>query len=426
MFRKRVSSSAGAGRSSSGGGRAPGGHSSHGSRGGFSRGGGRGSFGGHSRSPSRFSKGGPRIDINRFVNKAKPVVAEAAYVPKNNFADFDIHPKLKENIIKKGFQATTPIQDQAIPHILKGTDVVGIANTGTGKTAAFLIPLINKIFHNKSEKALIVVPTRELGQQILDEFHTFADKSGLRAALCIGGASMGLQKRDLRYHPNFVIGTPGRLRDLIEQRCIDLSQFKNIILDEADRMVDMGFIADIRFLIGLMPKERHSLFFSATISKEIEVLIRTFLRSEHISISVKSGDTAASVDQDIIRVPNKEKKLEVLHELLLKPEFQKVLIFGRTKHGVEKLSVMLGKLGHKIGSIHGDKPQSKRQQALNDFKSEKTKVLVATDVAARGLDIPNVSHVINYDVPQTYEDYVHRIGRTGRANKTGIALTFVE
>lgn len=429
MFRKRVSSnSASTGRTSfggaSGGSRAPGGRAG-GSRGGFSRGGGRsGGFGG--RSPSRFSKGGPRIDINRFINKAKPVVAEAAYVPKNKFADFDIHPKLKENIVKKGFESTTPIQDQAIPHILKGTDVVGIANTGTGKTAAFLIPLINKVFHNKSERALIVVPTRELGQQILDEFHTFADRSGLRAALCIGGASMGLQKRDLRYNPNFVIGTPGRLRDLIEQRCIDLSQFKNIILDEADRMVDMGFIADIRFLIGLMPKERHSLFFSATISKEIEVLIRTFLRAEHISISVKSGDTAASVDQDIIRVPNKEKKLEVLHELLMKPEFQKVLIFGRTKHGVEKLCVMLAKLGHKVASIHGDKPQSKRQQALNDFKAEKIKILVATDVAARGIDIPNVSHVINFDIPQTYEDYVHRIGRTGRANKTGIALTFVE
>jgi superfamily II DNA/RNA helicase len=191
-------------------------------------------------------------------------------------------------------------------------------------------------------------------------------------------------------------------------------------------MVDMGFIADIKFLLGLMPTERHSLFFSATISKEIEGLMKSFLRDQHITVSVKSRDTSANVDQDIIRVPSREKKLQVLHELLQRPEFSKVLIFGKTKHGVEKLSVMLSKMGHKVASIHGDKPQSKRQRALDDFKKEKINILVATDVAARGLDIPDVSHVINYDIPMTYEDYIHRIGRTGRANKKGIALTFVE
>lgn len=423
MFRKRVgtgSSSSGQRPSFGGGGRTGGGNG-----GSMSRGGG---FGGSRRfgSQKRFSRGGPRIDVSRFINKAATLAPEAPYVAKNKFADFDIHPKLKENIVAKGYVSTTPIQDQSIPHILQGKDVVGIANTGTGKTAAFLIPLINKVFHSKTEKALIVVPTRELGQQILDEFNAFARNSGLHAALCIGGASMGLQKRDLRAGPNFIIGTPGRLMDLIEQKCINLAQFKNIVLDEADRMVDMGFIADIKYLLSLMPKERHSLFFSATLSRDIEVLIKTFLKPDFVSISVKSRDTSANVDQDIVRIPNKEKKMDVLHDLLTRPEFQKVLIFGKTKHGVEKIFVMLGNLGHKVASIHGDKPQSKRQQALNEFKQERIKVLVATDVAARGLDIPDVTHVINFDIPQTYDDYIHRIGRTGRANKKGIALTFVD
>jgi len=387
-----------------------------------------GRFGGQRRleRKARFPKGAPKIDVSRFVNKAVSVEPEKEYVSKHQFSDFAIHPKLKENIVRKGFEKTTPIQDQTIPHILEGKDVVGIANTGTGKTAAFLIPLIHKIFHHKHERALIIVPTRELAQQILDEFQVFSKHSGLRAVLCIGGASMGFQIRDLRRIPSFVIGTPGRLKDLINRKALNISSFRNIVLDEADRMVDMGFIADIKFLLGLMPTERHSLFFSATISKEIEGLMKSFLRDQHITVSVKSRDTSANVDQDIIRVPSREKKLQVLHELLQRPEFSKVLIFGKTKHGVEKLSVMLSKMGHKVASIHGDKPQSKRQRALDDFKKEKINILVATDVAARGLDIPDVSHVINYDIPMTYEDYIHRIGRTGRANKKGIALTFVE
>lgn len=365
-----------------------------------------------------------KIDISRFINKATVTETVEEYVPQHQFADFPIHLKLKENIAKKGYIQTTPIQDKAIPHVLEGKDIVGIANTGTGKTAAFLIPLINKVFHDRNQKVLIMVPTRELAVQIQQEYDGFSKGSGLRAVTCIGGASISTQMRDLRYACNFVIGTPGRLKDLIERKRLDLSEFHNLVLDEADRMVDMGFIQDIKYLLSLMPTERQSLFFSATMSKEISSLIHGFLRSP-ITVSVKSGDTAANIEQDIIRV-TKTNKLETLCDLLRKPEFTRVLIFGKTKRGVERLTLALQKLEYKAESIHGDKPQSKRQYALDQFKRGQIRILIATDVAARGIDVSDVSHVINFDMPQTYEDYVHRIGRTGRANKKGFALTFIE
>ncbi len=365
-----------------------------------------------------------KIDVSRFINKATVTETIEEYVPQHQFSDFAIHHKLKENIAKKGYIQTTPIQDKAIPHVLDGKDVVGIANTGTGKTAAFLIPLINKVFHDKKQKVLIMVPTRELAVQIQEEYAGFSKGSGLRSVTCIGGASIMMQIRDLRSPHNFIIGTPGRLKDLIERKRLNLSDFHNLVLDEADRMVDMGFIQDIKYLLSLMPADRQSLFFSATISKEISGLIHGFLR-QPVTVSVKSGDTSANVEQDIIRV-TKTNKLEVLCELLKKPEFTRVLIFGKTKRGVEKLTVALQKLEYKAESIHGDKPQSKRQRALEQFKKGMVRILIATDVAARGIDVSDVSHVINFDMPQTYEDYVHRIGRTGRANKKGFALTFVE
>jgi superfamily II DNA/RNA helicase len=213
------------------------------------------------------------------------------------------------------------------------------------------------------------------------------------------------------------------LKDLIYRRCIDLSKFATIVLDEADRMLDMGFINDMKFVMAKMPAKRHTLFFSATMSREIEVLIKQFLNNPVI-VSVRTGDTSKNVDQDIVRVTG--DKIDILKNLLKQNDFQKVLVFGKTKHGVEKLSRRLIEHGFKADSIHGDKPHSKRQRALNAFKDNSLTILVATDVAARGLDIPNVSHVINYDVPATYEDYVHRIGRTGRGNKKGTALTFIE
>lgn len=363
-------------------------------------------------------------DVSKFINKA--VITEQAphFVPEHQFTDFKIEDRLKRTISAKGYKTPTPIQDRAIPHVLRGSDVVGIANTGTGKTAAFLIPLINKVLLNPKENALIVVPTRELAIQIDEELKAFTRGLRIFSAVCVGGASMGAQIKMLRYQNNFVIGTPGRLKDLIEQKYLNLSQFRTVVLDEADRMLDMGFINDMKFMMSLMPKERHTLFFSATMSRDIESLIKAFLK-EPVSISVKTGDTPKSVDQDIIRTGGKNK-IDVLHDLLSDAEFKKVLVFGRTKHGVEKLSKVLIERGFKAESIHGNKNLSKRRHALTLFKNNHIQVLVATDVAARGLDIVDISHVINYDLPATYDDYVHRIGRTGRGSKKGKALTFIE
>jgi ATP-dependent RNA helicase RhlE len=395
------------------------------------------SFGGPSRRPfgKPFNKGGNRggkkfgtmsaFDPSRFINKAVITEQVEHFVPEHKFADFLIEEKLKQNIIKKGYVDPTPIQDRAIPHVLRGSDVVGIANTGTGKTAAFLIPLINKVLLNKNERVLIMVPTRELAVQIGDELRGFTPGLQIYSATCVGGASIGPQISDLRRKPNFVIGTPGRLKDLLERKALVLSAFNTAVLDEADRMLDMGFINDMRTILSLLPKPRHTLFFSATLSTEIERLIGEFL-NEPVRISVKTRETAASIEQDIVRIPRGTDKLTVLHDLLIQPGFDKVLIFGRTKHGVEKLSKTLVTKGFKAESIHGNKTQNKRQRALDLFKRDHVRVLVATDVAARGLDISGVSHVINYDLPSSHEDYIHRIGRTGRAGKKGKALTFIE
>lgn len=372
---------------------------------------------------------GERIDPNRFINKAVITEETEHFRPEHLFQDFKLDEHLKNAIAKKGYEIPTPIQDKAIPHILRGADIVGIANTGTGKTGAFLIPLIQKVRLGKHEQVLIVAPTRELAIQIDQELKEFA--AGLKtqpkifSVCCVGGASIGPQLSALRYEYSFLIGTPGRLKDLIERKRITLSEFQTIVLDEADRMLDMGFVHDMRFLMAGMPKSRQTLFFSATLSSDVEKFIKEFLK-EPVRISVKTRDTAQNVEQDVVRVGEGRNKLAILHDLLNQKEFSKVLIFGRTKHGVEKLSKMLSEKGFKAESIHGNKNHSKRQRALGLFKQNHIQILVATDVAARGLDIPDVSHVINYDIPATHDDYVHRIGRTGRGNKRGKALTFIE
>lgn len=396
---------------------------------GNSRGGSFGSSRGPSRGPSRAAGGrgarkGQHIDISKFINKTVITEEAVVFTPEHLFKDFLIDERLKQNILTKGYNEPTPIQDRVIPHILHGHDLVGIANTGTGKTAAFLVPLINKVLLNPKEKVIVLAPTRELAQQIEMELKGFVKGFKIFSVCCVGGAPIGRQISDLRYQNNFIIGTPGRIKDLIERKCINLAEFKSVVLDEADRMLDMGFIHDMRYMLDLMPKERHTLFFSATLSPEIGALIKDFLR-EPVMVSVKTQDTAKNVEQDVVRLKPGEDKLEVLHNLLIQPEFKKVLIFGRTKHGVEKLSVALTKKGFKAQSIHGDKSQGQRQRALDTFKRGMAQVLVATDVAARGLDIASVSHVINFDIPETYDDYVHRIGRTGRAGQKGKALTFV-
>lgn len=385
----------------------------------FNRGGRKGGYG-----KERGRNFGQYIDSSRFIRKAKSAEVVLEFVPKHSFADFLIDPRLKATMLKKGYVKPTPIQDQSIPVVLQGKDVVGIANTGTGKTAAFLIPLIDKVLKFPKEKILIVVPTRELAQQIESELKAFAFGLNIWSVVAVGGMNIQNQIRSLMRSFNFLIGTPGRLRDLIDRRRINLAEYTTVVLDEADRMLDMGFVNDIRFMVSQMPSERQTLFFSATMSEEIKVLVKDFLK-DPVSISVKTGNTSDQVDQDIVRIPPGKDKTEVLCDLLASEGFDKVLIFGRTKHGVQRLADGLSKKGFKADAIHGNKSQGQRQRALKLFKDDHVKILVATDVAARGLDIDDVSHVINFDIPATYEDYVHRIGRTGRAGKTGTAFTFV-
>jgi ATP-dependent RNA helicase RhlE len=363
----------------------------------------------------------PSMFIKKVEEQAAP---SAAYIPKHAFSDFAITDLIKENIAYKGYTSPTPIQDQAIPLLLEGRDVIGTANTGTGKTAAFLIPLVHNLLVKKIHRVLIIAPTRELAAQIQGELVYFKHKTSLNTVLCIGGVNIAPQIHLLRRDPAFVIGTPGRLKDLEEQKALSFGKFDAIVLDEVDMMLDMGFIKDIKMIISKLPQKRHSLFFSATISPEIKKVMDSFLQNP-VSISVKTRQSAENVNQDVISIAGK-KKIEVLHDLLIKPGFTKVIIFSRTKRDTEKLTRELMSRGFEVASIHGDKAQAQRKRALLAFKEDKVKILLATDVVARGIDVDDVSHVINYDMPQTHEDYIHRIGRTGRANKIGQALTFVD
>lgn len=390
----------------------------------FSSSGGRG--GGHrSGGGNKRNNRGEFIDVSRFISRAEIVEPEQIVKIDHKFEDFSFDQELKDAINKKGFVNPTPIQDKVIPHILKGKDVVGLANTGTGKTAAFLLPLITKVRLIPDEKVLILAPTRELAIQIAEELKDFTYGSKIYSTYCVGGMHIGRQIDQLRRQNHFVIGTPGRIKDLIQRGMIETKNFGTIVLDEADRMLDMGFIEDMRWILSGFPKNRQTLFFSATLSPQIEKLIHDFLQNPEM-ISVRKRETSKNIDQDVIRVGTSDNKLEVLAKMLNEKEFEKVIIFGRTKRGVEVLSKDLFKRGFKVEAIHGDKNHSQRQRALNNFKDNKARILVATDVAARGLDIPNVTHVINFDIPQTYDDYVHRIGRTGRGDSTGKAFTFVE
>jgi len=365
------------------------------------------------------------IDPNKFINKAVAPVEEVPFVPEHTFVDFGFDQRLQFNIDSHGYVLPTPIQDCAIPSVVEGRDLIGLANTGTGKTAAFLLPTIQRMLHKQAKRCLILIPTRELAIQIEEEFRMFAKGLGLYASLVVGGASVNKQQAQLARRPQFIIATPGRLKDLLENYGLKLDDFDVLVLDEADRMLDMGFIRDIRAIMSHIPEQRQTLFLSATITPDIEQLITTILK-DPVTVSVRKGETSDHVEQDVVRIDGgKEEKEAKLVELLADPEFKKVLIFGETKWGVQRLADRLAKRGLKVAAIHGNKSQPQRQKALSDFKAERVQALIATDVAARGLDIPNVSHVINYDPPKQYEDYVHRIGRTGRAGQMGKALTFV-
>lgn len=371
------------------------------------------------------NKRGAYIHPSKFVNKAVTAADEVPYQATHAFTDFALNATIQDNVRAKGYEVPSAIQDQAIPLILDGKDVIGLANTGTGKTAAFALPILQNLNrHDPTPSVLIMAPTRELAQQIDEQFREFSRGLQIFTAICVGGMNIDRQIRDLRRRPHIVIGTPGRLKDLLQRNALQLNNITTVVLDEADRMLDMGFVNDMRSILGLIPKERQTLFFSATITPSISVLVQEFLRNPE-TVSVRTAETSEHVEQDVIEADSKEEKLDLLAKMLEKSEFEKVLVFGETKFGVQRLSDHLEKTGIASVAIHGNKSQSQRQRALKAFKDNKVRILVATDVAARGLDIPNVSHVINFDQPASYEDYIHRIGRTGRGGASGAAYTFV-
>ncbi len=384
-------------------------------------------FRGRSRFRSNSSgKRGPKrekIEIHRFIKKAKPVEAEV-YTPKHSFADFATDNLLKENIALKGITVPSPIQDQAIPEALQGKDIIGIANTGTGKTLAFALPILQKLFVDPSSMAIILAPTRELAQQIETECRTLTQKSPIKMALLIGGRSMWAQNKSLYRKPTLVIGTPGRIKDHIKRGNLSPEKFNLVVLDEVDRMLDMGFLPDVKSILTSLSSDRQSLFFSATMDNKVTALVQSFTKNP-TTISIKTGETSDNVEQDVIMF-SRHDKLDHLHNVLTENHGLKALVFDETKRDVDALSQELISRGFKADCIHGGKSQGQRQKALDKFKRSDVSVLVATDVAARGIDVADVTHVINYSLPQDYNSYVHRIGRAGRAGRTGYALTFVE
>lgn len=365
-----------------------------------------------------------RINRSHYIQQAVEPVLAAAYQSQHTFADFGLDQRIYDNVIAHGYTTPTPIQDQAIPAMMQERDVVGIANTGTGKTAAFLLPFIHTVLHDSSQGVLIMAPTRELALQIYDEFQAFARSLPISVASCIGGASLGAQVERLRNNPHFVIGTPGRIKDLIQRHALKTEKFTNIVLDEVDRMLDIGFRQDIEFIIAKLATPRRSAFFSATMNTQTQQVMRQ-LMTNPVTVTIPQNHNVRSIEQNIVELKPGQNKMEVLHSLLVQSQFERVIVFGRTKHGINKLERQLFERGVQVRAIHGNKNQNARQRALSEFKRGQVKALLATDIAARGIDVDDVTHVINYDEPESYDTYLHRIGRTGRAGKKGVALTFV-
>ena len=342
-----------------------------------------------------------------------------------SFRDLGLQSSLAARCESLGFVTPTPIQKQAIPLVLDGKDVIATAATGTGKTGAFLLPILQKLLISgkKGSTVLVLSPTRELANQTDAACRQFAPKH-IRCASIIGGAGYKHQIDAIRRGANIIVATPGRLMDFMQQGMLNLSNIDTLVLDEADRMLDMGFLPAIKRISKAIPSVRQTLFFSATLSNEIEKIALSLTGDPHyVEVSTR-GRAAATIEQAAYPVGH-EYKMPLLLELLEKEDFERVLIFTRTKRGADRLAHILEKRDHKSNRIHGDRSQSQREAALRGFKSGKTRVLVATDVAARGIDIDSVSHVINYDVPAVPEDYVHRIGRTGRAGNKGRAITLL-
>lgn len=346
------------------------------------------------------------------------------------FKDLNLREEILSALDKKGYEEPTPIQAEAIPVVLEGKDVLAAAQTGTGKTAGFTLPLLNMIAglskpQRKKCHVLILCPTRELAAQIHANVEEYSAELKLTSTVVFGGVNVQKHIKRLKQGVDILIATPGRLLDLFKQRAIHFDKIKHVVLDEADRMLDMGFLPDIKRIINELPEKRQTLMFSATFSKEIKKCAADFL-NDPVSVEVTPENSAAeSVRQEFYLV-DKKIKCEVLHHLFKKENWYQALVFTRTKHGADKVAKKLKALGYEVAAIHGNKTQNNRIRALNNFKSNKLEILVATDIAARGIDIKELPHVVNFDLPHQREDYVHRIGRTGRAGEEGHAVSFIE
>lgn len=376
---------------------------------------------GKGRGKRSFSK---KIHPSKYVSKGTSEEVAPAFEASITFNDLNILDELKQNIAKKGYTKPTEIQEKAIPEILTGSDIIGIASTGSGKTDSFVIPVANKLISLKREKCLIIAPTRELAMQIEKEFKAMIKGTPVHSTVIIGGANMSRQIRDLKRRPQCVIATPGRLKDHAERGTIRLNEYSTIVLDEVDRMLDMGFVHDIKAIIAKLPKERQTLFFSATMTKDADKIAHSLLNKPK-KIQIASVAPHKNIHQDIVKIKDPGQKVDELVKILQTGGYGKTIVFGRTKRGCDKLSRILYKKGFKTDAIHGNKSQNARQRVLKKFKDSNINILVATDVAARGIHVNDVDLVVNYDEPENFDDYIHRIGRTGRAGRTGNALTFI-
>ena len=361
------------------------------------------------------------ITLEQSSSDVTPELAQ----PNSTFADLGLAGPLLDGVREAGYTEPTPIQRQAIPLALSGRDIMGLAQTGTGKTAAFTLPIIDRLLGGpRRTRVLILAPTRELAAQVDESFRKYGKHSGLRVAAVFGGVPIEPQERALRSGVDVVVATPGRLIDHLERQNVVFDDLEVLVLDEADRMLDMGFAPQISRIVNEIPRYRQTLLFSATMPPEVEALARKYLRKPVVVQVGRRSEAASTVAHAVYPVP-RDKKSALLIELLGQPDMDSVLIFTRTKHGADRVVRHLERAGITATAMHADKSQAQRTQALDGFKRGTVRVLVATDIAQRGLDISGITHVINYDVPQQPEDYVHRIGRTGRAAATGDAYTFM-
>ena len=342
------------------------------------------------------------------------------------FVKLGLAPAILEGVKAMGYIDPTPIQLRAIPLVLSGKDVIGSAQTGTGKTAAFGLPILSKLGQHNSAGArvLILEPTRELAAQVETAFHDFARFTNLKTTVVFGGVGYGKQNDELRAGTDIVVATPGRLLDHLEQGTLKLDKVEFLVLDEADRMLDMGFLPDVRRIVDKCPRARHTSLFSATVPPQIETLIQWAMNNPE-TIEIGARRTPAETVKHVIYPVSDTQKTDLLLELLKRVNYNSVLVFCRTKHGADRVAGLLKRANHAVAVLHSNRTQKEREQPLQGFREGKYEVLVATDIAARGLDIADVSHVVNYDVPQHPEDYIHRIGRTGRAEHTGDAFTIM-